>query len=336
MHDMASARREGRTAALQQVDVGLEAHDELPFLHAQAPRLTPLVISFPHVGLEWPELLVPAPPVNLARNADFEVDAIYPDLETCPADRIRGRYSRLVIDLNRAADDVAAQLVPDHPRAKPRPSPGGGEQKHAIENRGVLWSHAVGRIPILKTLTYSAFEQRIDKFHRPYHRALEILLSERVQEFGYAILLDGHSMPSAVQQDLLLGTLDGTSCGPEIAQIAEQALSAPSKRVGTRLRFSSNAPYKGGEIVRNFGRPDRGVHALQLEVNRALYMDEYRLSLMPKPTWGTAGTPPRGHPKARGAELYRRIEALVRALSTPLNSLANKHSAPQPRSAEDA
>ena len=312
---MRSERREAPWEALRPEDVGLPAASPMPFTHSRAGARSPLLLSFPHVGLQWPESVSPAPSVNLARNADFEVDAIYPEPATCPADRIRGRYSRLVIDLNRAHDDVSPLLVPDHPTANPRRSPGGGEREQVIENRGVLWSHAVGRIPILKSLPYSAFEQRIEQFHRPYHQALEILLAERVEEFGYAILLDGHSMPSAVQQDLVLGTLDGTSCGPEILEIAEQALSAPSPRAGVRLRFSRDVPYKGGEIVRRFGRPDHGVHALQLEVNRALYMDEYRLQLMPKPTWSGSGTPPRGHPKARGAELYRRIDALVRALS---------------------
>lgn len=318
---MRLTRSEGRWGPLQKGDVGLGPADDLPFTHSESAVRTPLVISFPHVGLQWPASLSPAPSVNLARNADFEVDAIYPDQQDCAAERVRGRFSRLVIDLNRAADDVSPQLVPDHPGASPRSTPGGGAQTHTIENRGVLWSHAVGRIPILKSLSYEAFEQRIAKFHQPYHLALEILLAERVDEFGYAILLDAHSMPSAVQHDLVLGTLDGVSCAPEIGNLAEQALCAPASRTAPKLRFSRDAPYKGGEIVRRFGRPDQGVHALQLEVNRALYMDEYRLQLMPRPSWSGSGTPHRGHPRAKSTELFRRIEALVRALSVPSANL---------------
>ena len=105
-------------------DLDLEPGAELPFTFHPADLWSPLVISFPHVGLEWPgDEPRPRPAVNFARNADLEVDRLYPDAATLGAATVRARYSRLLIDLNRAADDVSAALVPDHPAPRPRQPP---------------------------------------------------------------------------------------------------------------------------------------------------------------------------------------------------------------------
>lgn len=301
-------------AALDPASLGLGPEQDLPFEYQAGAVDSPLVISFPHVGLEWPQSIVPRPQVSFARNADFEVDAIYPPASSCPAARIRARFSRLLVDLNRAEDDVAAQLVPDHPAPRPRAQAGGGART-GIENRGVLWSHAVGRIPILRELNYAEFRERIDAFHRPYYQALERMLEARVHRFGYAILLDAHSMPSAVGHDLVLGTLDRSSCAPALVEAAQSALERESQ-----LRCSIDRPYRGGEIVRRFGRPNRRIHALQLEVNRGLYMDELRLKL--RLGSNHAALPARDRGKVRSGKAHAATQRLITAIAAMTEALA--------------
>lgn len=318
-------------------DVGLPEGTRIPFRFAPGRSWSPLVISFPHVGLAWPHDLRPKPQVDFSRNADFEVHTLYRGIEALGVATVTAHFSRLVVDLNRAEDDVAKQLVPDHPAPKPRIRPGIlASPSHPgwdRPGRGVVWASAMtassGTTRILQPpMPYEAFAARIDRFHRPYYRALELLLERRRRRFGYAVLLDAHSMPSTVGVDLVLGTLDGSSCADAVADLAWDALRGTGER-RPLLSVRRDDPYQGGEIVRHFGRPSEGVHALQLEVSRRLYMDErvYRVLQWPRdlrPIDLEAGddAPPKGGtpaPDRRRArdlhELISRVRGLVRALS---------------------
>ena len=271
-------------------ELGLDPASPWPLRFTPAATWSPLVISFPHVGLEWPaDEPRPRPAVDFARNADLDVDHLYPDVAALGAATVRARFSRLLIDLNRASDDVSAALVPDHPAPRPRQPPWaivGG--RAPVHNRGLIWRMAVGNVPIFAgSLTFAEVSRRLRRYYDPYHRALEILLARRCARFGYAVLLDAHSMPSSVPGDLVLGTFEGGACSPELEARALTALSAPGLHgladgPGPDLLVRLNDPYRGGELVRKFGRPELGVHALQLEVNRALYMDETSLRLRPE------------------------------------------------------
>src|SRR5690606_23431601 len=118
---------------------------------------------FPHVGLDWPASLGPRPQVNFPRNADYAVDRLYVRAEALGAATVRARYSRLVVDLNRAEDDVSAELVPDHPAPRPRASLSSapiGDVRRPIRNRGVVWRSAVGNIALVSTLSYAQFARR--------------------------------------------------------------------------------------------------------------------------------------------------------------------------------
>ena len=294
---------DARAETLKSSDVGLPAGATLPFVFTAAAEWSPLVVSFPHVGLHWPDRLEPRPQVNFARNADFEVHTLYGDIDELGAASVRARFSRLVVDLNRAADDVSPELVPDHPDPRPRAEPGSMRGTRSSEsrarNRGVIWTNAVGNIPVLTgKLPYSDLQLRLERYYEPYHRALERLLHRRREMFGYAVLLDGHSMPSTVPGDLIVGTLGGTTCSPVVRDTALAALKNPSqtpeKTVSLDVRLDQ--PYQGGELIRRFGRPDEGLHALQLEVSRDLYMDEYRLEL-----WGHSSRTAHHSEGARGA-----------------------------------
>lgn len=290
----------------------------LPFRFTPAARITPLVISCPHVGLRWPaDASRPAPAVDFARNADYEVHLLYHRAAALGAAVVCAEYSRLLVDLNRAADDISPDLVPDHPA--PRPDRRGFSGPQA-KNRGVVWGTAVGNIPILNPpLSYAEFAQRLDRYYRPYHRALAVLLARRKAQFGHAILLDAHSMPSSVPGDLILGTYEGGACSPALQHRALTALRTSADEAGRPpLSVRLNDPYRGGELVRSFGRPEAGQHALQLEVNRALYMDETRAAVWPDLSAFAAnqhGAPIRpGRPRL--AALIDRVESLVRALAS--------------------
>lgn len=272
---------------LEPDELDLEPGVPAPFEFTPATSWSPLVISFPHVGLEWPaDEPRPRPAVNFARNADFEVDRLYPDASALGAATVRARYSRLLIDLNRANDDVSAALVPDHPAPRPRQPPWasapGGARSPGIQNRGLIWRTAVGNISILSgALPYTELLHRLRRYYDPYHRALEVLLARRCARFGYAVLLEAHSMPGSIPGDLVLGTFEGGACSPELEARALAALSAPGP-LGVPFTVRLNDPYRGGELVRKFGRPEHNIHALQLEVNRALYLDEVNLALRPE------------------------------------------------------
>lgn len=332
----AETDEESRAAheALAASDVGLPAGTRMPFHFVAARDWSPLVISFPHVGLAWPHDLRPKPQADFARNADYEVHTLYGAVGDRGAACMAAVFSRLVVDLNRAPDDISRAIVPDHPAPRPRRTPGvpaGRERDESPEgrpSRGVVWAHAVGGVRVLpSTLPYETFRRRIEAYHTPYYRALATLLERRRRRFGFAILLDAHSMPSTVGPDLVVGTLDGGACAPEIAKLALAALNEPSsgQPAHASLRVCLDDPYRGGELIRRFGRPREGLHALQLEVSRGLYMDEGSLQLYRdgagRPTApGTDRDLGRGTPTAprQGrdlAELRRRVTCLVGRLA---------------------
>ena len=120
--------------------------------------------------------------------------------------------------------------------------------------------------------------ERIERIYRPYHDTLRRLLAQTHVAFGLAILIDCHSMPSNIRggasrlrPDFVLGDRFGTSCMPELTDCAAATL----QRLGYTV--CRNKPYAGGFITEHYGRPARGLHALQIEINRGLYMDEQRL-----------------------------------------------------------
>lgn len=365
-------------------DVGLAPDRPVPWRFHAATRWSPVVVSFPHVGLAWPAELGAPPPADFPRNADYEVQSLYADAAEHGAACLEAVYSRLLVDLNRAGDDISRAIVPDHPAPRPRRRPGlpnsGSGEGTAVPGdpmrpgRGVVWAQALGNVPLLtKPLPYAEFRARIDHFHEPYYRALEILLERRRRRFGYAILLDAHSMPCSVGVDLVLGTLANTSCARDIEALALDALGdgqpgdddptgahASTAQVRPRLRVRLNDPYHGGELVHRFGRPADGLHALQLEVSRGLYMDERTSTLWSVPTRSPVSPspsspgrrastspphtgkahdpsqPPSAKHAADFAELRRRVSCLIRALTRGLDDRSIVGTSPSPVRATEA
>jgi len=135
-------------------------------------------------------------------------------------------------------------------------------------------------------LRFAEAVERVERCYTPYHAALRRLIDETRAEFGHVLLIDAHSMPSQGASrtpggravDVVLGDCYGSSCAAAVTEAAEQWLA------GRGYVVTRNTPYAGGFTTRHYGRPRAGIHALQIELNRALYMDEATLS----PTKGLA------------------------------------------------
>lgn len=232
----------------------------------------PVVVDVPHAG-EWippvvePEMTVGAQPPR--RDLDLFTDRMWKNAPSFGATLIESKVSRYVIDLNRAADDISAVAV-DGARAVNEPG--------YYQERGVVWRTTTDGTPVMASpMTTGAYERRIETFWQPYHDALRAELDRIRDEFGFAILVDGHSMPSLGRTmrrssrrraDIVPGDLDGTSCDLSITELVTDHFR------GTGYSVRPNDPYKGGWITRNYGAPHQQIHAIQIEVNRDLYMDE--------------------------------------------------------------
>jgi N-formylglutamate deformylase len=228
----------------------------------------PVLVEVPHAGLEIPDPLrgeILATPEALRRDADLHVDGLYDKAPEVGASLLTARLSRYVVDLNRAPDDIDLE-------------PGQGQGARVGQPRGVVWRVTTEGQPVLrKPLDVSGMRQRVDLYHAPYHTRLQQELSALRAQFGFAILVAGHSMPSSVRRggrelerraDIVPGSLARSSADARVIDLVEQHFRAAG------LSVRHDEPYRGGFTTAHYGRPAEGVHAIQIEVNRALYMDE--------------------------------------------------------------
>ncbi len=226
---------------------------------------TPVVVSIPHAGIatEGYESSLAAT-LDVRCDADLFVDELYDGHPRGAL--VRARLSRFVCDLNRHPDDVAALAVPEHPA--PQDTLG----------RGFLWVvTTTGARALAGPLSLAQWRKR-QAIHTAYHAALDGALQRARQKFGFAILIDGHSMPSVgktghpdpgkSRADIVPGDRMGTSCAPALSATVGQHFCTS----GFTVAF--NEPYKGGFITTHHGRPQDGIHAIQIEMRRDLYMDE--------------------------------------------------------------
>ncbi len=234
--------------------------------------MTPVVVEVPHAGLNVDALALgtlAAPARALAQDADLYVDELYADAPDEGAALLVSHVSRYVCDLNRAETDVDSLAV-DGGRARSAP-------------HGVIWRATTENRPALVApLTRGEYERRLSLIYRPYHAALTRLIGERVARFGYAVLLcahsmpsqgrDGHSDPGALRADVVPGSRGRTSAAAEVIDLPDELASKRGWSV------AHDEPYRGGFSTSHYGRPSSGVHALQVELSRRLYMDEQTLS----------------------------------------------------------
>ncbi|HEX8400127.1 MAG TPA: N-formylglutamate amidohydrolase [Allosphingosinicella sp.] len=247
---------------------------EPPFLRVgpQAPQ-SPVVLSVPHAGRAYaPDLLGASrvPMATLELLEDRLVDRLVWRAIAGGASALIALRPRAEIDLNRDEREIDPAMVAPPPSSRAliqsqRTRGGLGLVPSRIAGAGAIWNR---RLPA------GELARRIAQVHRPYHDALARLLEETRNRFGIAILLDCHSMPPrsggspAEQAGIVLGDLYGTSIAPEYVDVAGTA----ARRFG--FKVARNEPYAGGYVTQRHGRPAEGVHALQLEVDRSLYLDE--------------------------------------------------------------
>lgn len=229
---------------------------------------TPLVLSVPHAGRDYrPELLRGArlSRAQLETLEDRYVDRLlWRALET-GACAIIAHAPRAEIDLNRDEREIDPALI------VPPPAEGVLQSARTRGGLGLIPARIAGAGPIwLHRIQQPELARRIREIHRPYHAAIESALEAARSRFGIAILLDCHSMPSRSdglgQAEIVFGDLHGTTIAPELLDAALQA----GRRAG--FRTACNVPYAGGYITARHGRPRANIHALQIEIDRSLYL----------------------------------------------------------------
>ncbi len=251
-------------------------------LHLPAARLSPAVFSSPHSGSEYPAELLARTRLDLEQlrsSEDAFVDSLFLPATAHGAPLIAARLPRAWLDLNRAAEDLDPAVVEGAARrpGNPRIAAGLGVIPRVV---------AEGRHIQDGKLSMAVATARIAELWHPYHARLGALLDESRAMFGTAILFDCHSMPHDAlasapmlrgrRPDVILGDRFGASCDRWLIEAASEAFTAAGFAV------ARNAPFAGGYITQRYGVPQGGVQALQIEIDRALYMDERRIEKRPE------------------------------------------------------
>jgi N-formylglutamate amidohydrolase len=245
---------------------------------------TPVVVEIAHSGLDMPaHYLAPlaAPARALARDADLFVDGLYEDAPAEGASVLVARTSRYAIDVNRADTDVDSEVVE-------------GERSDVLLHHGLVWrTTSDGEPALARRLTRAELDERLDRIWRPYHRALSSMIEARRKRFGLCVVLAAHSMPSTERAggngrspggptrpraDVVPGTRGRRSAAPKYIDAVEALATAR----GWTVRHDE--PYAGGFTTQHYGRPAEGVHVVQVELARRLYLDE--ATLRPAPAFG--------------------------------------------------
>jgi N-formylglutamate deformylase len=240
-------------------------------VHEPDENESPLLVEVPHAGLYVdPQSLATliAPARSLVRDADLYVDELYREAPNEGATLLVAHISRYVCDLNRSESDIDAATVE-----------GGGSR---ATPHGLVWRTTTDDQPALGApLPRTELTRRLQDFYRPYHGKLSEILQRKRARFGFAVLLCAHSMPSRgraghadpgrQRADVVPGTRGRTST----AEFAIETVEALVRELGWTIAHDD--PYKGGFSTGHYGRPENGVHAIQIELARRLYMDEVNL-----------------------------------------------------------
>ena len=267
---------------------------------APEEQTMPLVFASPHSGNDYPPAFLAASrldPQALRRSEDCFVDHIFAAAPEHGAPLLHALFPRAYLDPNREPFELDPEMFEDS-----LPSYVNSRSARVAAGLGTIARVVASGQNIYKDkLRFAEAAERIDNFYRPYHRALQRLVDQTRERLGRCLLIDCHSMPSVggpmdrdagmKRVDFVLGDCFGASCASAVTGGVEDVL----KDMGYGV--ARNTPYSGGYTTVHYGRPSAKVHALQIEVNRALYMDETTM----QPT--------------------RRMGALVEQMSTLIASL---------------
>lgn len=239
-------------------------------------QVAPLVLNSAHSGRDYPErflAMTRLDHLSIRQSEDAYVDEIFARAPHMGAPLLRAHFPRAYLDVNREPYELDPSMFREplsdrFNTTSPRVAAGLGTLARVVaENRPIYRDR----------LSLDDARMRIDGIYKPYHATLQRLLSDTLAQFGIAILIDCHSMPKLTRSgdrtppDIVLGDRYGTTCAPSILDLAEAVFA------GAGLKVARNRPYAGGHITRAYGRPQHGVHALQIEISRHLYMNEITL-----------------------------------------------------------
>ena len=260
-----------------ETDPGVCADATFEILRPAGPA-SPLVFASPHSGRVYPPGMMARSRLGaeaIRRSEDLFVDQLIAGAPAFGAAVILARLARVFIDVNREPWELDPAMFSDELPAYAR----AGSARVAAGLGAIARIVAEGEEVYAGKLTFAEARERVEAAHQPYHAALTELLAESRAAHGLAILIDWHSMPSAAATratggacDMVLGDRFGGACAPLVSRTVERALT------GLGYAVTRNAPYAGGYTTEHYGSPARGVHALQIEVNRALYVDEASLA----------------------------------------------------------
>jgi N-formylglutamate amidohydrolase len=253
-----------------------------PFsIEEPAQLLAPLVISSPHSGRAYSAEFLAQSRLHhsvLRRSEDMHVDQLMAGVAGLGVPFLQAHFPRAFVDVNREPYELDPRMfdgrLPPHANTRSLRVAGGlGSIPRVVGDHLEIYGR---RWPVEEALT------RIDAYHRTFHAALAKLMNRTMRQFGVALLLDMHSMPSASVErdhgrrvDLVIGDRFGTSAVPTVVDRIE----ASARALGYSV--NRNRPYAGGYITEHYGAPDAGRQAVQIEINRMLYMNEADGSLLP-------------------------------------------------------
>ncbi|MEM9683067.1 MAG: N-formylglutamate amidohydrolase [Pseudomonadota bacterium] len=257
------------------------ADNEVVTIQTGRGAVVPVVFDSPHSGSNYPSDFDHVVPVEKIRKAeDMYVDELFANAPDSGATLITALFPRSYIDPNRSLHDLDPELLTGHWPEPIRP----GEK--ARLGHGLIWRLCPPDTNLyVDKLSTDVVRNRIDRYWRPYHDTLRRAMDGLYRQFNAVWHVNCHSMPSSTkgpftnggsQADFVLGDRDGTTSSPEFMHLLRDCL----RDIGYSVKV--NDPYKGVEIVRAYSNPERGRHSIQLEINRALYMDEDSFERLPQ------------------------------------------------------
>jgi N-formylglutamate amidohydrolase len=249
-----------------------------PAFETIRPRrlVAPIVFNSPHSGRVYPPrflAMTRLDHLSIRQSEDAFVDDLFARAPHLGAPLLRAHFPRAYLDVNREPWELDPTMF-----VEPLSDRFNTTSPRVAAGLGTLARVVAENKPIYRErLTLEDARMRIEGIYHPYHAALQKLLSEAASSFGVAVLIDCHSMPrigrhgERATPDIVLGDRYGTTCGSALVDLVETSFTAAG------LRVARNRPYAGGFCTRSYGRPQHGIHALQIEISRHLYMNEVTL-----------------------------------------------------------
>ena len=238
---------------------------------------TPILITVPHAGDIYPDLFIKNLKLNLRevrQIEDYQSNKILDKIDEQMADIIIAQCSRAVVDLNRSRNAIDHSMFTQVFEHEPV-----SEKQMIKYGLGVFPNKIFGKTILKKSLPFSYAIHMLKHYYDPFHKSLNKQIIYLSNIFGFCYHIDLHTMPSKAllnfkkEPDIILGDNFGKSCSVGLINYFQNVFQENGFTVEV------NNPYAGGFITRNYGNPSKGVHTIQIEINRKIYMDENKLSL---------------------------------------------------------